>query len=158
MSGLATIAAGAALLTSGCAAEQDQASRDRDAVTAVLGELRSAQDGGDAETACREVYVVQEPGGGEGSAAADAEAEAEAEGGDGIGQCEASFRAAAARRRQEISDLSTEVDSVEVDGDQATAIVHTELRRADGSRLSQDVPYDLVRTPEGWRIRIASEG
>ena len=124
----------------------------------VLDELRSAQDGGDAETACSEVYVVQEPGRGGEAADAESEAEGQGEGGDAIAPCEAAFRAAEVQRRRDVSDLKTEVGAVQVDGDAATAIVHTELRRADGSPLSQDVPYDLVRTPEGWRIRIAEEG
>ena len=32
------------------------------------------------------------------------------------------------------------------------------IQRRDGSMLSQDVPYDLVRTEDGWRVRIADEG
>ena len=68
------------------------------------------------------------------------------------------FEAADERRRAEVENLTTEVGSIEVDGDRATATVRTHLERVDGSSLSQDVPYDLVRTPDGWRVRIADEG
>jgi hypothetical protein len=169
----------AAAIGAGCgggADEQSTATDDQGAITAVLEKLRAVQDSGDADTACNDVYVIQEaprPGGGEGEAEGEAgeaegvtedggegepeaggESETEGEGGD----CETAFTDAVARREQEVSDLKTDVGKIEVDGDSATAIVHTELTRADGSVLDQDVPYDLVRTPDGWRVRIADEG
>ncbi len=152
------------LAVAGCGDGDDA---DREEITAVLNQLFETQEEGDAKTACREVYVIQEPPppGSEdltevaGAEAEEEEAEAEGEGGkEGRKACEAAFEEADERRRREISDLSTEVGAIELDGNRATAIVHTELRRRDGSELSQEAPYDLVRTPEGWRIRISAEG
>ena len=158
----------------GCGGGGDSGGDDQAAITTVLTELRQVQSSGDAEAACSDVYVVQEadrPGGepegtvdGEGEAGS-AGGEGNAEGGkgdaeseSGPGGCEASFRDAVDRAREEVSDLQTSIGSIDVEGDRATAIVHTELQRQDGSELSQDVPYDLVRTPDGWRVRIANEG
>ncbi len=141
----------------------------------MLTELRQVQESGDAEVACSDVYVVQEPdrpgGGPEGAEGEGAEegasAEAEAEGAASSeaatdeaesGGCQAAFLDAVAQARQEVSDLQTSIGTIEVEDDRATATVHTELKRQDGSELVQDVPYDLVRTPDGWRVRIAGEG
>jgi ketosteroid isomerase-like protein len=145
---LAVVAA--ALAGQGCGGDENS---DQEAITAVVDELFAAQDSGDAAKACDEVYVIQEPG--RSGEAEGEEGEAEAEGAD---SCEGAFEAANERRQAEVKDLSSDISSVEVDGDEATAIVHTELERTDGSHLSQDVPYDLVRTPDGWRIRISEEG
>jgi hypothetical protein len=162
---IASIAVAVAVVVpvgAGCGDGEDA---DRDEITAVLNQLFEAQEAGDAKTACRDVYVIQEPpppGSEDLTEVAGAEAEAEeaeGEGGrEGVKACEVAFEQADQRRRREISDLSTEIGAIELDGDRATAIVHTELRRRDGSELSQDAPYDLVRTPEGWRIRISAEG
>jgi hypothetical protein len=138
------------VLVAGCGGDASQS--DQDQIAAVLGELRQVQDAGDAELACQEVYVIQEP------ARPGAEAGAEENGAESPAACEAAFRAANARLRSDVHELTTDVGAIEVDGDSATAIVHTSLRRSDGSALAQDVPYDLVRTPGGWRIRIADEG
>lgn len=155
---LAIVAVGL-LAPAGCGGEQDPVDEDRDEIATVLDELRQAQDAGDAETACGEVYVIAEPRPGSSGSEAEAEAESGGEGGEaGLAQCEAAFRAASERTQAEVHDLSTDVGSIEVDGDTATAIVHTELQRADGSQLRQDVPYDLLRTPDGWRVRISEEG
>lgn len=167
--GLLVLGLGIAIAALGCGSSDNASRSDREAITAVFDQLRQVQDSGDAEAACREVYVIKEPGraeppgGGEadteGQAAPRADGEAGAAGGpESRGACEAAFRKAVARKRREVSDLTTEVRSIELEGDRATAIVHTELRRADGSPLSQDVPYDLVRTADGWRVRISEEG
>jgi hypothetical protein len=157
---LAALVAG--LLVAGCG--DDSPDTDEEQITAVLNLLFDTQENGDADTACNEVYVVMEPWEvgieGEGDAEGEGEAEREAEG-DGEtapGKCEAVFEQARATAETETSDLSTELGEIEVDGDRATAIVHTELVRSDGSPLSQDVPYDLVHTADGWRIRISEEG
>jgi hypothetical protein len=142
----------------------DPADDDQAAITTTLEKLFAAQEQGDAQTACEDLYVIQEPprpGGEAEGAPTDGEASSstEADAGEaGAGECETAFERAEALRRSEVHDLSTEVGAVEVDGDRATATVQTELTRSDGSALSQDVPYDLVRTPDGWRIRIADEG
>lgn len=149
-----------ALVAGGCGGGGDDGDSDREAISAVLEQLRSTQDAGDAETACSEVYVIQEAEGGEEPEGGEAEAEGgdAGEEGESPGECESVFSASAERLHSEVKDLSTQVGSIEVEGDRATAIVHTELQRNDGSLLSQDVPYDLVRTPDGWRVRIADEG
>ncbi len=171
-----------AVVSVGAGCGGDEENSDQEAIAAVLAQLRDAQDIGDAETACADVYVIQEgqrragelaglegaepveseeaeaeEAAGESEEAAEAESE-EGEEGESPGECEEAFEAAYERRLEEIKDLTTSVGAIEVDGDRATAIVHTELQRQDGSALSQDVPYDLVRTPDGWRVRIADEG
>lgn len=138
----------AALTGQGCGGGGNS---DEEAITAVVNELFAAQQSGDADKACNEVYVIAEPG-------KPAESE-EADAGEGSADaCEATFEAASERSQAEVKDLTNDISSINVDGDTATAIVHTELQRVDGSHLSQDVPYDLLKTPDGWRIRIAEEG
>jgi hypothetical protein len=155
----------ALVLCVGCGGGGVSADSDETAIRAVLEQLRTAQDDGNAELACREVYVIREPE--RPGTAAESEATATAEGGAGdpgeegaagLDACETAFEKADAARRAGVSDLRTEIGEIDVTDDAATAIVHTELVRSDGSRLSQDVPYDLVRTPDGWRVRIAEEG
>jgi hypothetical protein len=171
----------AALAGQGCGGGDEDS--DQEAITAVLTQLRSVQDSGDGATACTQVYVIQEgqqragelageggdelaeseeAEGTEGAEEADSteepESEAEGEEGESPAECEEAFEAAYERRQEEVQDLTTSIGAIEVDGQRATAIVHTELERADGSMLSQDVPYDLVLTPDGWRVRIADEG
>ena len=91
----------------------------------MLDQLREVQDAGDAESACREIYVIREPERpSEEGAAGEVAAESEA-GEEGMAECEDAFKKAVALRRSEITDLSTSVGSIEVDGDAATAIVHT---------------------------------
>lgn len=166
MAWLFAILAAASVAGLGCGGGSDSGGGDQSAITAVLTELRQVQDSGDAKAACSNVYVLQEPdrpgGEPEGSSGGGGEAGSGGGGGEetepGSGGCEASFLAAVDRAREEVSDLQTSIGSIDVEGDRATAIVHTELKRQDGSALTQDVPYDLVRTPEGWRVRIADEG
>jgi hypothetical protein len=156
----------AALAGQGCGGDGDS---DQEEITAVVNQLFAAQSSGDAAEACNDVYVIQEgerrAGETEGAAPetegegeTEGEAEAEGEEGEGPEECEAAFEQADERRRAEVKDLTTDISSIDVEGDRATAIVHTELQRLDGSHLSQDVPYDLVLTPDGWRVRIADEG
>ena len=154
-----------ALIAVGCG--DDAGDTDEEQINAVLTKLFEAQSSGDAELACSEVYVVMEPweagveGEGEAEAEGETDAEREAEGEEGEtapGECEEAFEQARATTQEQTDELSTEIGEIEVDGDRATAIVHTELTRSDGSELSQDAPYDLVRTDEGWRIRISEEG
>jgi hypothetical protein len=155
-----TIAA-VALVVAGCG--DDSPDTDEEQITAVLNVLFDAQENGDAETACREVYVIKEPwealaesqGGAE---EGEGESEAEQEGEVAPGECEATFAQARQATAEGTDDLTTQLGKIEVDGELATAIVHTELRRSDGSELSQDVPYDLVHTADGWRVRISPEG
>jgi hypothetical protein len=157
-------------LAPGCGS--DPADTDEEQIAAVLNKLFAAQRDGDAELACSELYVVKEPweaaagneAGGEpegeaGGGKPETEGEgSEAEGETAPGECERAFTAAAATASEQTDDLTTEIGEIEVDGNLARAIVHTELTRSDGSELSQDAPYDLVRTPDGWRIRISEEG
>ncbi len=155
-------AVSAALVGQGCGGGGNS---DEEQITAVVNALFAAQQSDDAEKACNNIYVIQEADrpGGEGESQGEADS-GEADGGEADakgespGDCETGFEAAVERRQAEVKDLTTDISSVAVDGDTATAIVHTELERPDGSHLSQDVPYDLVRTADGWRIRIAEEG
>jgi len=128
------------VLLAGCGGGDDQAQ-----ITKLIGELREAQDAGDAARACTEVYVVREKG--------RAEQEGEQEGDEG---CRQAFEQAAAAR--DVRGLRTKVLRVDVAGDEGTALVRTTATRPDGSELDRDVPYDVVRTEEGWRVRISGEG
>jgi hypothetical protein len=146
-----------ALLAAGCGGG-DSADDDRAAIASTLEELFAAQESGDAGTACEDIYVIQEPERPGGEAEGGEEAESESGEEDEPGACEAAFERAQELTASEVSDLTTDVGKIEIDGDRATAIVHTQLTRADGSDLRQDQPYDLVRTDDGWRVRIADEG
>lgn len=138
---LATTVAGVALALGGCGSGEDA---DREAITELMSTLRLAQERGDARLACSDVYLVQER---------DRAPEAE-----GKEECLEAFPRAEAVRRAAVKDLRTELTDIQVDGDTATAVLRTRLRRADGSPLEQDATYDLVRTARGWRVRIAGEG
>jgi hypothetical protein len=121
---------------------------DREQISDLMGTLRQVQDSGDAEKACEEVYVVRER-----DKAEEEEEEGEGEGREG---CEQAFEAAV--RSRDVRDLRTKLVRVDVEGDEATAVLHTTATRPDGSTLDRDVPYDVVKTEEGWRVRIAGEG
>ena len=154
-------------LVAGCGGN-DESDSDEAQISAVLEKLFAAQDQGDAEPACNDVYVIREPWesaeaeeeSGEDEAEND-EAEEEGEGAEGeagVEECELAFERTSELQQRQTRNVSTEIGTIEVDGDDATALVHTELERADGSALSQDAPYELVRTPDGWRVRISEEG
>jgi hypothetical protein len=113
-------------------------------------EEAESAEGGESEAESEESEAESEESESEGGE--------EGEEGESPAECEEAFEAAYERRQEEVKDLTTSIGAIEVDGERATAIVHTELERADGSMLTQDVPYDLVRTPDGWRVRIADEG
>jgi hypothetical protein len=114
-------------------------------ISHLMGELRNVQASGDAEKACEEVYVVRERG--------RSEEGDEEEGDEG---CRQAFEAAAAAN--DVKDLRTKLVRVQVQGEEGTAVLHTTATRPDGSELDRDVPYDVVKTEEGWRVRIAGEG
>jgi hypothetical protein len=119
---------------------------DREQISHLMGELRSVQDSGDAEKACEDVYVVRERG-------REEEEGEEEESGEG---CREAFEATAAVN--DVKDLRTKLVRVEVEGEEGTAVLHTTATRPDGSALDRDVPYDVVKTEGGWRVRIAGEG
>lgn len=118
---------------------------DREQITHLMSQLREVQESGNAEEGCEQVYVVRERG--------KAASEEEEEGGDG---CRAAFEQVSSSR--DVKDVETRLVRVEVEGDEGTAVLHTTATRQDGSELDRDVPYDVVRTEEGWRVRIAGEG
>ena len=118
-----------------------------------MGELRQAQESGDAERACNEVYVVQERG----REPETEEGEEEGRGGES-GGCEPAFERAVEQRRATVKRLETELLRVEVDGEEGTAVLRTSATRTDGSSFERDVPYAVVHTEEGWRVRISPEG
>ena len=121
---------------------------DREQISRLMGELRQVQDSGDAEKACEEVYVVRER-----DRPQEEEGGKEEEVGEG---CREAFEQAAEAR--DVSDLRAKLVRVDVDGEEGTAVLHTTATRSDGSELDRDVPYDVVKTEEGWRVRIAGEG
>ena len=114
---------------------------DRARISRLMDDLRSVQESGDAEKACEDVYVVRERG----------RDESEVDEG-----CREAFVQAAAGR--DVTNLRTRLVRVEVAGEEGTAVLRTSATRPDGSVLDRDVPYDVVRTEEGWRVRIAGEG
>ena len=121
---------------------------DREQITHLMSQLREVQESGNAEEACEKVYVVRERG-----KASEEEEGGEEEGGEG---CRAAFEQVAAGR--DVKDLKTKLVRVDVEGEEGTAVLHTTATRQDGSELDRDVPYDVVKTEEGWRVRIAGEG
>jgi len=125
-------------------------------VASLMSELRDVQDSGDAEKACEEVYVVQEPGH-EPETEKEGEEE-EHEGGGERARCEPAFERALEQRKATIKRLDTKLVRVDVEGDEGTAVLHTSATRTDGSSFERDVPYAVVHTKEGWRVRISPEG
>jgi hypothetical protein len=119
---------------------------DHKQISHLMGELRAVQSSRDAEKACEEVYVVRERGRAE-------EQGDEEEGGEG---CREAFEAAA--KANDVEDVRTKLVRVQVQGEEGTAVLHTTATRPDGSELDRDVPYDVVKTEAGWRVRIAGEG
>jgi hypothetical protein len=118
-------------------------------IEGVMKQLRRAQEKGDAEAACEHVYVVREAKAGE------EEEEGEEEGEEG--GCRAAFEAAIAQRERALASLRTSLKRVDIHGEKAVAVLHTVGVRRDGSRFERDVPYDVVHTEKGWRVRIAAE-
>jgi hypothetical protein len=141
------IACTLALLCAGCGGS------DRQQVSKLISTMRQAQQSGDAEKACKDVYVVQERT----KPAGEEKAKDGGEEADG-GECEVSFRAAVAQREASLESLSSKLLDVRLDGEKGTAVVHTTGVRKDGSSFARDDDYDVVRTEEGWRVRIAGEG
>ena len=136
------------LALTGCGSGKD----DEQQITELMTQLRQVQDSGDAERAGEKVYVVRERGRAEEQSQEDGEEE------ERSGQCREAFERSFEARRREIRELRTRLVRVHVEGDEGTAVLHTTAVRRDGSTLDRDVPYDLVKTEEGWRVRIAGEG
>src|SRR4051812_5166638 len=142
-----------ALPVAGCGGGNDETQ-----IRSLISAMRQAQDSGNAEKACKDVYVVQEPGGeGGGEAEKEREKDADAAGTEGGPGCELAFEQSVARRRAQVKDLRTRLTRVQVDGEQGTAVLRTTLTRPDGSTLERDVEYPVVHTEEGWRVRISPE-
>jgi len=142
---LAAVAAAA-----GCGGEDPEKQ-----VASLMAELREVQESGNAEKACEEVYVVQEPGR---EPESEEEGEEEHEGGGERARCEPAFERALEQRKAAVKRLDTKLVRVDVEGDEGTAVLHTSATRADGSTFERDVPYAVVHTEEGWRVRISPEG
>jgi hypothetical protein len=145
------LALAAAVGTSGCGKDDPEKQ-----VASLMGELREVQESGDAEKACEEVYVVQEPGR-EPESEEEGEEE-EHEGGGERARCEPAFERALEQRKAAVEKLDTKLVRVDVEGDEGTAVLHTNATRTDGSTFERDVPYAVVHTKEGWRVRISPEG
>ena len=142
---LAAVAAAA-----GCGGEDPEQQ-----VASLMADLREVQESGNAEKACEEVYVVQEPGR---EPESEEEGEDELEGGGERARCEPAFERALEQRKAAVKRLDTELVRVDVEGDEGTAVLHTSATRTDGSTFERDVPYAVVHTEEGWRVRISPEG
>ena len=124
----------------------------------LISELKQVQASGDAEKACEEVFVVQEefqPAGEENS---EREREEERSAGGEARGCESAFEQSVEQRRANLKRLDTKLAKVDLEDGKGVALVRTSATRADGSTFERDVPYDVVRTREGWRIRISPEG
>ena len=134
-----------AVAASGCGGDDPEQQ-----VAELMKELRQVQESGDAEKACEEVYVVQEHG-------REPETE-EGEGGGERARCEPAFERSLEQRREAVKRLDTKLVRVDVKGDEGTAVLHTRATRTDGSTFERDVPYAVVHTEEGWRVRISPEG
>jgi hypothetical protein len=147
----------AALAWTGCGKD------DRAQVSDLIGDMRKTQASGDAKHACEKVFVVQDPHQAAGGSEQGREEKAKEAGGGaekeaGGPGCEASFEAAVAQRRRQLSSVSTRLVRVDLAGEQGKAVLHTTATRVDGSKIDRDDAYDVVHTEEGWRVRIAGEG
>src|SRR4051794_15086038 len=123
---LATLAVAASLASCGGGETADD---DQAQITATLERLFQAQRDGDAETACNDLYAIQEPDAPGGDGEGESES-GEAEEGD-PGECEAAFERAHEQQASQVSDLQTEIGAIDIEGDRATATVRTQLTRAD---------------------------
>ena len=72
--------------------------------------------------------------------------------------CKPAFERSIEQRRAAVKRLDTKLVRVDVKGDEGTAVLHTSATRTDGSTFERDVPYAVVHTKEGWRVRISPEG
>jgi hypothetical protein len=120
-------------------------------VGALMSELRQVQESGDAQRACEDVYVVRERG-------RPVESEEEEEDSGERAECEPAFEQAVRQRRAGLKRLDTRLAKVTLRGEEGVAVLHTAATRADGSTFERDVPYEVVRTDEGWRVAISPEG
>jgi hypothetical protein len=145
----AAVALAVLALAAGCGGDDPEKQ-----VTQLMTELRQVQESGDAEKACEEVYVVQERG----REPETEESEEEGEGGGERAGCKPAFERALEQRRAAVKRLDTKLVRVDVEGDEGTAVLHTSATRTDGSSFERDVPYAVVHTNEGWRVRISPEG
>jgi hypothetical protein len=139
-------------LLAGCGSESDEQQ-----ITKLMSTLRATQDSGDAGKACEEVYVVQERGR-EPEGEGDGDGEAEGEGEGERARCEPAFERSVEQRKAAVKRLKTRLVRVDVDGEEATAVLHWSATRTDGTTFERDVPYALVHTDAGWRVRISPEG
>ena len=145
----AAVALAVLALAAGCGGDDPEQQ-----VTQLMTELRQVQESGDAKKACEEVYVVQEHG----REPETEEAEKEGEGGGERAGCEPAFERSLEQRRAAVERLETKLVRVDVEGEEGTAVLHTTATRTDGSSFERDVPYAVVHTEEGWRVRISPEG
>jgi hypothetical protein len=145
----AAVALAVLALATGCGGDDPE-----EQVTQLMTDLRQVQESGDAEKACDEVYVVQEPG----REPETEESEEEGEGGGEGAGCKPAFERSLEQRRAAVKRLDTKLVRVDVKGDEGTAVLHTSATRTDGSTFERDVPYAVVHTKEGWRVRISPEG
>jgi len=145
----AAVALAVLALAAGCGGDDPEQQ-----VTRLMTELRQVQESGDAEKACEEVYVVQEPG----REPETEESEKEGEGGGEGAGCKPAFERSIEQRRAAVKRLDTKLVRVDVEGEAGTAVLHTSATRTDGSTFERDVPYAVVHTEEGWRVRISPEG
>ena len=160
---LAGILAAAALV--GCGGGKGEPAENA-AVRGALERFDRAQASGDARATCNEVAVEEQGrievpgeegkrGDGETASAPDG-AESSAEPDAAASACERAVTQAAASRKQ-LRDVATDVTSIEVKGDRASAQVRTRLTRPDGSRLDQAAVRRLVRLDGRWRLLITEE-
>lgn len=147
MRSIALVSACAGLLLA-AGHDDDQAAQ----VRSVFARLDDAQRTGDADMACKDVFLVAEAG------RPDPGKEGRGESGESPTACRAAFERATSARAAQVDGLRTTVQSVRIKGDAATATVRSEVTRTDGSRFGNTYTRDLVRRDGAWRIRISPEG
>ena len=123
---------------------------DEAAIRRLFTKLDRVQAAGDARTACEEVFTVRER--------TERGTEAEGEGEESPEACREAFERSLASSRRQVRELRTEVQGVEVRGDEAVVRLRASLVRTDGSSFETVYARELVRGDEGWRIRISPEG
>ena len=142
-----------ALLVAGCGDRTGPPQGpDEAAIRRLFTKLDRVQAAGDARTACEEVFTVQE------RTERGTETGGEGEGEESPEACRAAFERSLASSRRQVRELRTEVQGVEVRGDEAVVRLRASVVRTDGSSFENVYARELVRGDEGWRIRISPEG
>lgn len=132
---------------------------DTDAVERALERFDAAQASGDGREACRSLIAIDERGTIEVpglETARQRELGSSDEEAAFALDCERAFTTATASRRA-LKDVQQEVGRIEVDGDDATAVIDVRFTREDGTTLRRETTRRLVKRNGSWRVVLTGE-